>query len=647
MKKLLAILILILISSRFAFTVSTKYLTDYKFDNIELYEFSNISFVENGGIELAHDYKVLFTGKNPVWSLSEWKGGLLAGTGDPAQLLYLKSGGYKNILEFSNQVLVSDIKQFNGALYISSFPKGAITILDENFKESKRIPLKNEYIWNIVPDMKGYFVLTGSPASICHFNDRDELEYSIPVPGEENLLKGLADGDDLYFSADGNILYKFNSHDKKVRAVYSFDNSIMDIIYVKNLMYIITSASEYKNLSHEVLGESSSDTNEKKTSRTGTFKSDLYSYDMKLSVEKIFEKANIRFISLSYWNDSIVIGTDKNAGYYQISLKGNERKFSGLGAGKFARLLELREDNFALLLDPTRIIRLEKEFAGKGFMVSGSFDTGNISRWGKLSIDSSIFPGTSLTIYTRSGAIPEDNLWEEWLEYKNRTASSPNRYFQYMAELGSGGGNTPVFNGITVPFIQKNSAPRIDKISLNYNNNIYKLSWDGEDEDRDILIYNLYLALSNESWVKINDKPLEENNFEINPANYPEGQYRIKVTVSDERSNSPAEAKEGFKISEPFMIVNSSPVIGDIALKKNGKTAMLAWKVTDNLSPVLEVDYMVNGLKWLKVLPEDVIYDSKTLMFDLKLNIDEPSFIVIKASDLYGNYSTKGIFVEE
>jgi len=649
------ILFIVLIHKGAFYPISTRYITDYKFNNIEQYEFSNISFVENGGIELARDYKVLYSGKNAIWVLAAWKGGLLAGTGDPAHLVYLNGGVQKKVLDLPDQVLISDIKQIRGLLYVSSLPRGLITVLDDSLILKKSITFKSEYIWNIVPDSRGYFVLTGNPALLYHFNFSNEPDIVIPVTNEDNLLKGISDGEDLYFTADGNVLYKFSWHDKKIRPVYSFDNPIMDIYYISGLIYIITSVAETKTQAREVSSDTTqSDENataakqsEKKSTHAGVFKSGLYSFDLKWSIEKIYEKSNIRFISLSYWNNSIIIGTDKNAGFYQISLKGNERRFSGLGIGKFARLLGINGENYALLLEPSRIIKLNREFSGTGWLISGSFDTGGISRWGRLIIDGTVNQGTSLKVFTRSGAIPEDGLWDEWAEYSNTAGSEPNRYFQYKVEFMSDGNKTPVFNGIIVPFVQKNSAPRIEKITINYNNSIYKLSWDAQSDDKDVLIYNLYLALEGGRWVKINDKPIEENNFDLNPANYPEGHYRLKVTASDERSNTPEDSKEGYKISDPFMIVNSSPVIGDIAIKKNGKTAELSWKVTDDLSPILEVDYMVSGLKWLKILPVSGIYDSTNLTFGLKLNIDEPEFIVIKASDIYGNYSTKGIFVDQ
>ncbi len=655
MKRAVSLLFILFTAVSISHPVVTRYLSDFKFDNIELYSFSNVSFMENRGIEISGGYKEIFSAQYPVWSMTVWKGGLAAGAGDPARVLFLNDEGSKVVYESSNDVLISDIQEINGSLHALSFPKAKILVLDPDFKVRKRITLGNEYAWSIIPDIKGYYVLAGSPAELYHFNEKDEQDFTADVKGEDNLLRGVIAGGDLYFSADGNVLYRFEAASKKVKAVFSFDNSIMDIIYRERRIYLITSVSETKKTGFSQTGESSSadddstspvrDTPEKKSSKTMSGKSALFSYDPKGSIEKIFEKPGIRFIALSYMNDSIIVGTDKNAGYYQISLQGNLKRFSGFGRGKFARFFNLKGENYALLLEPARIIRMSGNYSAAGSVLSGVFDTGNISRWGKPFILSTIYPGTGLKIFTRSGALAQEDLWDDWVPYDNKINSSPNRFFQYKIELSAGGGKSPEFTSMVIPYVQKNSAPRIEKLAFNYNNNTYRISWDAVDDDKDILIYNLYLALDGGAWVKINDKPVEDSSFDLNTANFPEGQYRIKITASDERSNPPEEAREGYRISEPFVIDNSPPAITDIAVKNMQGTADLSFKVSDSLSPLLEVDYSVNGMKWIKIIPDSGIYDSPAGTFSLKLKAENPSFVMIKAVDLYGNYSTKGVYI--
>ncbi len=658
MKIFFAAFIMLCLIFSLSFPVYTKYLSDFKFDAVENYEFSNISFIENGGIELARDYKEVYSSPFPVWSLAQWKDGFLIGAGDTAQLIYLNKEKNRTIFSSSNRVLVSDIEIMNGDIYLAVIPKAQILILDNDFKLKKTISLSNEYIWNIVPAEKGFYVLTGNPAVLYYFNEQDKMEFSVSLAGEDNLLKGLMVGKELYFTADGNVLYKFDSKNRKIKGVYSFDNSILDFISVKHKIYLITSLSDLKKPAQTQSSEpSTSDddistpikqTSDKKGTRPAVGKSALYSYNPDGTIEKIFEKNNMKFISLSYWDNSLIVGTDKNASYYQVSLQGNVRKLSSLGMGKFARFFTLKGENYALLLEPSRILKILPSFSPQGFVTSSAFDTGNISRWGKPFIGQTVQPKTDIKIYTRSGALSSDDLWDDWELYNNKIDSAPNRYLQYKVELSSDGSKSPLFRNMIIPYIQNNSAPKVEKVTITFNNNsLYKISWDAQDDDKDTLIYNLYLSQADDDWIKINDKPLEDNNFDLNTANYPEGQYRIKVTASDERSNSKEEAKEGYKISDQFVIDNNPPFIGDISIKKSGQLFELEWKVADSLSPIFDVSYSINGLKWIKLLPVDGIYDSLSESFNLKIEINQPSSFEIKAVDIYGNASTKGIFIRK
>src|SRR5208337_1688300 len=102
---------------------------------------------------------------------------------------------------------------------------------------------------------------------------------------------------------------------------------------------------------------------DKKSPRSLGGRGALYSYNPDGTLEKIFEKSGLRFIALSPGEgsseiNSIIIGTDKDGGFYDISLKGENRKFTGLGEGKFARIFNISGENYCMMLDPSRVIRL-------------------------------------------------------------------------------------------------------------------------------------------------------------------------------------------------------------------------------------------------------------------------------------------------
>jgi hypothetical protein len=659
MKLFTGVFFTLFIMMNFSFGVYTKYINDFKFDNIENFEFSNVTFIEGGGLELARDYETIFTSPSMVWSLEKSGKGFLAGTGEKANLYLIEGNKNTQVFSSSNHVLFSDIQTMGDRVYLSALPRSTLFILDSAFHLAKTQNFSNQYIWNIIPAEKGYFILTGSPAEIYYFNEKDSLEWHIPIKGEENLLKGILIDQELYFIGDGNVLYKLNKEGKKqvsVKAVLSLDNNIADFIYYKNKIYLITSMKETKKAAQAQSENKTTDdditsgmknSSSEKRSRNGG-KSSLYSYDLNGNVETLFEKNNFHFISLSGSGESIIVGCDKNAQYFEISLSGEKKSLSSLGVGRFVKFITLRNKNYALLLDPSRIIQLKDTFAKEGYFESSPFDTGNISIWGRPSVESVILPSTGISLFTRSGASDSTSLWDEWQTAKDTIYSDPNSFLQYRAVFFSDGKNTPLFKSVVIPYIQKNHAPRIEKINFNVNNaNFIRVSWDAYEEDKDLLFYNIYLSMREKEWVKLNEKPLEENTFDIVKDNFPEGKYRIKIMADDSRSNPDHEAKTSFKTSDLFTIDNNPPAIGALSIKKTGENTIVAgFDVTDSLSPLIEASYSLNGGKWIKFLPLNGMFDSKTEKFEVIINHSPCYYLQFKVMDAFGNYETKGLWVE-
>ena len=650
MKYFIVFILIILTGINLSFAVYTRYINDFKFENIEYYEFSNVTFIDNSGIELSRDYNEIFSSSSLIWSIEKWGDGFLAGCGDSANLLFISEKTNKIVFSSSNQLLFSDIELKNNFIYLSTIPKGIIFKLDNKFTLIKENKFNNEYIWQMIPYDNGILVLTGNPAVIYYLNQNDEIEWSFTVNTEHNLLKGIIISNILYFSGESGILYRLDlkTH-RKSSAVLSFDNAISDFIYQNGKIYIITSSKEIQkpvqnqsnpNASDEESTSARSSSQEKRNSRQAGSKSVLYSFSIDGNLEELLEKNNIRFISICSMDNSIIIGCDKNAGYYELSLTNKLNKFSSLGSGKFVRFITIDNNIYAILQDPSRIVKINSTYAREGYFISSAFDTGNISSWGNPLFSEQILPLTDIKYYTRSGAIDSEKFFDEWQAVKKDIKSYPNRFIQYKAVITSDGKNTPQYRGMIIPFLQKNIAPAVDKITINYSVSGIKAGWDASDENKDFLIYDVYLAQFDKDWIKINDKPLEENSLDIAKENFPEGRYRLKVVASDERSNPSFDAKTGFKISDGFYIDNSPPVIIDLIVNKISNEYTIQFSATDVMSPLAEASYSINGAKWVKFLPKEGMFDSQTESFVIKINLNSSSYLQIKVSDFFGNYST-------
>lgn len=652
MKLLIFITLTVLVFSD-VWGVSTKYINDFRFDNIDNFTYSNISFPDTGGLELARATTEVYTSGRMIWSLAVHESSFLLGSGENASLYKVDNKTSSLVFQSTNHLLISDIQTDDKDILVSVFPKAAVIRLDSGFKVIKKADLPNDYVWEIVPANGGYYVLAGNPAQVYFLNAKLEIVQSWKVPSEDSILKGIYQQGGLYFSGDGSTLYFLDNKTKKVKAIYSFDNTIADLAGIGGKIYIALASTEIRKPQQNQQSDSPTDgditspisqgRDGDKRNRQITDKSSLYSYKDDGTLEKIFEKSGPRFVSLSILNGSLLVGTDKGAGYYEFGLSDNKRRFTSFGTGKIMKFIQLKDDVYAVMEEPSRILKILPEYAKKGYFESSIFDSATISLWGKPLITSSTPKGSDIKLYTHSGAAYLDSLWEDWEEAPGKIMSGPNRFFQYRVELTTDGASSPLFRSILVPYLQKNSAPSIDKINITYNNNLIKLSWEASDENKDLLAYFISLSTDDVNWVNITDKPLEENSMDIPRDNFPEGKYRARIIASDERSNNPADSRQSSKLSDIFTIDSRPPQIADIKFKSAGKNVTFFFSAADSLSSIFEASYCLNGGKWVRFQPKDGLFDSLNEDFEVVLPWNEPGFIEFRVSDIYGNYDTKGL----
>jgi hypothetical protein len=654
-----AVLIAFLALSVSANAVTTRYLSDLRFDNLDALEFNNVSFVDGGGIELARATSPVWSYDEPVWSAENLDGGLLVSAGNTAKLLLVRKDTNRVVFEDTNQMLFSDMILENGKLYLSSIPNGKVTVLDREYRKTGEYALSNQYAWALVPADGGMYVLAGNPAELYFLDKKEKLSRLAQFSNEGNLLKGVVQNGELILSGDGNTLYRWSKG--RISVVASFDNPIADFIVRDDGIFVVTSAAEARKQQQQQnaqqqqqqqqLQSGSTDGDVGKpmivpTGRKQNARSSLWRVEKDGRAEEIFWKTGIRFISVAPLGRNFVVGSDKNGGYFEIATDGSPARFTSLGEGKFARFTEVGGETWAVLLEPSRILRLGTNYAPSGLFTSTVFDCASLSVWGRPIFGRTTPQGTTARLYTSSSLVAEEPLFDEWRVADSNVASPAGRYLRYRVELTGDGASTPTFRGLSVPYVQKNLAPRIERIQLSQTVNGIKVQWDAQDDNRDVLQYDVYLAPLDGDFVKWNERPLEENNIEIPRDNVPEGRYRVRVTASDAPSNPPSEARSSSRVSDPFLVDNTPPDIGAIAVSQTNGRYELHFTARDASSPIADAFFSVNGQRWTRMLPADGIFDNPEEEFLFTLAVPKGTLVQVKVSDLFGNYATKGLVLK-
>lgn len=635
--------------------VSPRSISDFRFENLENFEFSNVSFVENGGVELARETRLLAEDPDILWDLAEWKDGFLVASGQNATLSLISGGRRAAVYTDSNAVIFSDILVTGKSVLLAAVPEATVHRLDENFRPVQKVRLTNRYVWEIVPAPGGYYLLAGDPAALYYMNEKGVLEWSAPVPGENHLLKGVFFRGILYLIGEGNALYRLNTgKEPGITAVHSFDNSPSDIATDGKRLWISVSPKEVLKPAAGSPARQDEDAQSSRTARPlrlSGLRSSVFAFSPDGTAEEIFRRSNIRFLSLSVRDGALVVGTDKNAGYFEIDPDAaRPARFTSLGDGKFFRFLNVTGRTYAVLLDPSRILEVGENLSRRGRFRSSPFDTGGFSRWGRPDADFSIVPDTGVRIRSRSGAVMTEDLWGGWTESGSGTVPAPARFYQYEVELSSAQGKqSPVFRYFSVPFFQNNTSPVIDRVIVQSGSAAgnWKITWEARDEDKDTLIYRVYLSRTEKNWILLNDKPLEDASFEFSMDQFPDGIYRVRIEASDERSNPMAESRKAFRVSEPFPIDNTPPEIGEIRLTRKGGVTTARWTASDSGSLLGDASYCVNGGKWIRIIPVDGLFDSRSKTFEASIEEKTPFLLQVQVTDALGNSAVKGLSVPE
>lgn len=625
------------------FAVSTQFIDHFDFGKLGESSFSNISFLANGGIRLSEKWSVLYETDGIIWSMDMSGDDFLIGTGDEARLIRIRDGESETVFEKTNYVLFSDVAIMDKKTVVAAFPDGPVYELNSKFKETEQYEVDSKYVWDIVPADKGYYLLCGNPGAI-YYVDGKAPELITELSNQDNLIKGLIIGDELYFIGDKYLL---KLKEDKVIALASFDTTIADFVFYDDSIYLITAGRDEASLSGRANEQNQvMKSYEDKDVSDSVGKSRLYEVSLDGVIQKLYETSEVKFLSLSVIDYEFIVGTDKDGGFYRFSDSGNLVSYTALGTGKYVKTYQTDDAVYAIMMYPDRIVKFEDEFADEGFIVSKVVDTENVSTFGVPYIEDDVYPNTGYSIETRTGMISDTELWEDWVALDETVQSSPGRYIQYRVNFTSTGQYTAALNDLSIPYVQQNIRPRISDISVTYNSSYLTHKWTAYDPNGDTLQYDFYLAMDESDWVKINDDPIETATYTLSYAGLPTGVYRAKVIATDLKDNIQSTAKTAYIIGEDFYIDSNPPIFSDVKLTAVQEDYTLTFSVTDSLLPIKAVQYMINGDEWLDLLPEDGMYDSLSETVQVTYDSDVPCYIQFKATDLIGNAATKGIMLK-
>jgi hypothetical protein len=201
-----------------------------------------------------------------------------------------------------------------------------------------------------------------------------------------------------------------------------------------------------------------------------------------------------------------------------------------------------------------------------------------------------------------------------------KASTTPNFLERHTTASGS-----PVT--VTLPALgaPRKNAPAVaslesaTSLTLQYAKGYITGRWSAADENGDSLTYRVELQGKGEKvWRLMKDK-LEDTHFSFDSSAFADGEYLLRVTASDEPSNTPSEALTTSLVSEPFTIDNTPPQITSGGQSEEQGQTVIRFSAKDALSWIDKAEYSVNGGEWTLLEPVNRVSDSQRLNYELRI----------------------------
>ena len=424
--------------------------------------------------------------------------------------------------------------------------------------------------------------------------------------------------------------------------------------------------------------------------------SEVYKLDRDGAPLKIWSHASDIVYSLALDAQGIPwIGTGNKGAIHRIDTPYLSTQLALLAPTQVTAMVSGRNGGiYAVTGNVGKVFRLGPTLDKEGSIESEVLDVGSFTNWGRLNFEGQAAPGGSIAFETRSGNLerPQKN-WSPWAALKDTRVTSPAaRFLQWRATFKGDGKVSPELKSIDVAYRAKNLPPRIEDVqaipqnykppifsvapavaptslnlpplgrnrpravnimptmdpgsqpmNVNYAKGTIAARWLALDDNGDTLEYKLEMkGVSEIAWKPLKDKTRDRAHF-WDATSFPDGQYLVRVTATDQPDNPPGQGLSTMMESEPFTIDNAAPVISNLTAEPASTNISVRFKVKDALTVLQSVEYSINGGEWLWAEPTTRLTDSKE--HDYQLLVQRPGageiIVAVRASDANDNQSVE------
>ena len=595
-----------------------------------------ISISRDGLLRLAPELKSFATlDAERIWSLVEGpEGTIYAGTGDGGRIFKVDAAGQSEILFDSPEIAIHALAVGpDGHLYAGTAPDGLIYKIDSEGRATTLTHTGEHYVWDLAFGAEGRLLAaTGEGGKVLSISSGGEAEVLYDPP-DRHVMSLQAGPGGIYAGTSGAGRIYAIDLDGETRLLWETDQKEVTDLVATSDGHLYASALA-------PVGENGGP----------PITSVLYRIDRRGAVHSVWENEETTIFDLIAGSrGSLMAAASKPAQLLGFDQSGNPTSLVQFEEHNPSRLLQSSSGTiYAGMAQAGQLWRLEAGNRREGHFDSTVEDFLQHSRWGHLGWRAEIPGGTEIAFQTRSGNSAEpDETWSQWSPQLARSGMPINspaaRFLQYRVLLKSSDENlTPVLKEVTISGQQTNLRPEILKLETypyrqspgggNNSNqqgaganpgqaqpprrappqpkSLRLVRWQAQDPNGDELSYSLYLRSVGQKEWKLAKEGLTQTSVIWDTESMPEGSTLIRLVASDRPDNPDRDALESERISQPFPIDNSPPVV---VLRSGGEDGMIIEvDIEDSITPVRKAQYTIDyGERVHQIAPADGVFDSR------------------------------------
>lgn len=384
----------------------------------------------------------------------------------------------------------------------------------------------------------------------------------------------------------------------------------------------------------------------------------------------------------------VLIGTSDKGRIYGIGNDGSETLVLQSDAGQVSAIFASGPNLYAAGSNQGNLFRIGASPLGEGNYESAVFDAGTSADWGRIWWRSV----GGVRMETRSGNTESPNeTWSNWAAVRTtgqsgRVESPKSRYLQWRAILRPGGAGNAAAGAsaklfeASIGFLAQNIAPEVLSITAlppnvgllanppvqidpnielsgldpmifgipptqipprrAYLRGARAFQWNAEDRNGDKMLFDVYFKETAGAEYKLLRENIAENFISIDGLSLADGRYTLKIVAKDAPSNPAGKFLTAERISEPFDIDNSAPVVSVVGQPRvTGDNARIEFAAADKSSYIVRAEYSINGGDWRAVYAEDGISDGPEEHFVVEIPVRLPGeySVTLRVFDVGGN----------